>query len=355
MKATAPAAPLWSQPLAAAPRPLVDLFDTGLFDLDGVVYVGKDPVPGGPQALERARSGGMRVAFITNNAARTPDTVVAHLRAIGVAASVGDVVTSAQAGAGLLAQQLSPGTRVLVVGGDGLVEALRERGFVPVSSSDQAAAVIQGFHPEVGWKQLAEGAYALRTGVPWVATNVDVTLPTERGLAPGNGALVEVLRLATGRSPVVAGKPKPPLFTEAATRTGADRPLVIGDRLDTDIEVARAAGMPSLAVLTGVTTLADLVTAPPERRPTYVARDLGGLFVPHPSPTLHDDRAICGGWTVVLEPSAGGTEQAVVAGDGDPLDAARALLAAVWSRPDPTTVDASHAVQHLHRELHRIG
>jgi glycerol-1-phosphatase len=339
-----------SGPLAAAERPLVETYDTGLFDLDGVVYVGSRAVPGVPVLVKQARASGLRICFVTNNASRPPTAVVEHLDRVGVQASVDDVVTSAQAAAGLLAERIPPGSRVLVVGGEGLHAALHERGFVPVAkAADHPAAVVQGFHPDVGWRQLAEGAYALSADLPWVASNVDLTLPTDGGLAPGNGTLVEVLRLATGRSPVIAGKPAPPLFAEAVARCGGRRPLVVGDRLDTDIEGAHAAGLPSLLVLTGVTRLRDLALAPTHQRPTYVASDLGGLFSSHPSPAVVGDGARCNGWTARLDRATSGRTTVAVSGDGDALDGARAVLAAIWAAPDPAAVDATEVLDGLHR------
>ena len=352
-------------PLAGAVRPLVELFDTGLFDLDGVVYVGADAVPRAPEELKRARAEGLRVTFVTNNASRTPDAVTDHLRKVGVAASVDEVVTSAQAAARLVADRVPAGSRVLVVGGEGLVVALRERGLVPVASAaDDPAAVVQGFHPSVGWRDLAEGAYALARDIPWVASNIDRTLPTDGGLAPGNGTLVEVIRLATGKTPVVAGKPAPPLFHETVERVGGKRPLVIGDRLDTDIEGAHAAGMPSLLVLTGVTTLGDLVAAPPKHRPTYLANDLGGLFTAHPAPRREPNGARCGTWTATIEEAsrddrvaAGRPSRARVrlSGSGDPLDGARALLSAVWATDDPGEIDAAEALEVLRAHRKSMG
>jgi len=262
----------------AVMRTLAETYDVALVDLDGVVYVGFAPVDHAVPALAKARADGMRFAFVTNNAARPPDAVAEQLTELGVAASAREIVTSAQAAARLLADRLPAGARVLVVGGDGLVAALTERGLVPVSGADQdPAAVVSGFHPDVGWRLLAEGAYAVAAGLPWIASNVDPTIPMPRGNAPGNGALVEAIRMATGRVPVVAGKPEPPIHREAILRTRARRPLVIGDRLDTDIAGAVRAGVDSLLVLTGVTGAVDLVTAPPGCRPSFVARDLRAL------------------------------------------------------------------------------
>jgi glycerol-1-phosphatase len=350
VSASRPAPP----PLSASGEALVEHHDVGLFDLDGVVYVGAGAVAGAPEALARVRELGMKVRFVTNNAARTPEVVTAHLHRVGVSATASEVVTSAQAAAHLVADRVPTGSRVLVVGGDGLSVALSERGLVPVfSASDAPAAVVQGFHPDVGWRQLAEGTYALASDIPWVASNIDRTLPTDNGLAPGNGTLVEVLRMATGKSPVIAGKPAPPLFLEAVASAGAERPLVIGDRLDTDIEGAHAAGMPSLLVLTGVTTLADLVTAPPHRRPTYLALDLGGMFAPHRSPTVGPHSATCGGWTVELPNDSDNNVHPQLTGDGDPLDAARAVLAAAWRCADPARVVATEVLERLEAKAKR--
>ena len=333
------------RPLAdGTDRPLAARHDIALLDLDGVLYVGPDAVPGAPHAVTAVRDAGMRVAYVTNNAARTPETVAEHLRELGIPAGPDDVVTSAQAVATLVADAVPAGSAVLVVGGDGLEAALRARGLRPVASAgDGPAAVVQGFSPDVGWRQLAEGAYAVRAGVPWFASNLDATLPTPDGLAPGNGALVGVIATATGRRPVAAGKPETPLHEEAVRRTGAVRPLVVGDRLDTDVEGAVNAGVPSLLVLTGVSTALDLALAPPHRRPTYVAADLrAGLLDPHPPvPGAADGGRRCGGWTVRVRPTA-----VEVDGAGDRVDALRAVSVACWESgtTDPDRVREALAV-----------
>jgi HAD superfamily hydrolase (TIGR01450 family) len=320
-------------------RALWDRYDVALLDLDGVVYVGEDAVEHADRALADARARGMRLAFVTNNASRPPLAVAEHLASLGVPAHEDEVVTSAQAAARVVAERVPPGSAVLVVGGAGLEVALRERGLVPVrSATESPAAVAQGYHPDVGWRDLAEGAYALATGVPWVASNTDLTLPTPRGPAPGNGTLVGVLRTATGREPVVAGKPEPPMHREAMIRTGARRPLVVGDRLDTDVEGATRAGVDSLLVLTGVTTAVDLVRASPPQRPTYVSADLRGLARPGRALSVAAGADQRGSWSAVVE---SGRLRLVQVGepDDDGLDALRAACGAVWSEPDPGTVD----------------
>ncbi|GAA3198216.1 MULTISPECIES: HAD-IIA family hydrolase [Streptomyces] len=302
-------------------------YDTALLDLDGVVYAGGVAVPYAVEALTAARAGGMHLAYVTNNAARTPQAVAAQLTGFGLPTGAGDVITSAQAVARLIAEQVPPGSRVLAVGGEGLRVALRERGLEPVGSADDGpAAVVQGYDAGIDWGQLAEAAYAVQRGVPWFASNTDLTIPRERGIAPGNGALVEVVRIAAGGAPQVAGKPQPPMHRETVLRTGARRPLVIGDRLDTDIEGAFNGGVDALLVLTGVTTPADLLLAPPPHRPAYVDADLRGLLVAQPAVVPDGDGFRCGGLRAVVR-----GDRLDVEGDGAPLDGLRALCAAAWT------------------------
>ena len=249
---------------------------------------------------------GTTLAFVTNNAARTPHSVAAHLTELGVAASTSDVVTSAQAAAHALARQLGAGSKVLVVGGEGLVVALEEQGLVPVhSQADDPAAVVQGFHPDVGWELLAEAAYTIATGVPWFASNLDLTVPTARGVAPGNGTLVNAVAAAAGRRPdLVAGKPYRPLFDETVERVGAQHPIVVGDRLDTDIEGAVNCDADSLLVMTGVTDVATLCRAPANQRPTSSRGGCPDSSTDHPAPTATDDGWTCRGWRAAVRSGA---------------------------------------------------
>ncbi len=314
--------------LSASAGPLCQSYDVALLDLDGVVYLGPDAVVGVPAALARARAQGMRLAFVTNNAARPPAVVAAHLTALGVPATPADVTTSSQAAAHYLSDHLPAGARVLVVGTVGLIEALSERGLVAVHSADDAPmAVVQGYSPDADWRLLAEGAIAIRRGLPWVATNLDPTVPSPRGPLPGNGSLVAALRCATDREPVSTGKPDPTMHRESVERSQAQRPLVVGDRLDTDIEGAQRADCASLLVLTGVTDAAGLLYAGPGQRPTYVSKDAGGLLDPHPAPTQADGQVRCGAWQVDRD----GALTRVGEVDGDGLDALRALCVSRWS------------------------
>ena len=256
-----------------------------LLDLDGVVYLGSTAIPDVPEALAEVRKAGMRLAFVTNNASRTPAAVAEMLTGMGVQATEDEVVNSAQAACHVLAETLPAGAKVLVVGTTGLIEAARERGFTLVESADdEPAAVVQGYGPDVGWKQLAEATVAVRRGAWFVATNLDSTVPSNRGPLPGNGSLVGVVAQTTGVTPTAVGKPDPAMHRESVQRSGATHPIVVGDRLDTDIEGAGRVGCDSMLVLTGVTTPADLLGAGPRQRPTYVAASVRGLLDPQPVP-----------------------------------------------------------------------
>jgi HAD superfamily hydrolase (TIGR01450 family) len=262
-----------------AHEPLARRYDTALLDLDGVVYRGADAVPHAVSALLSAAELGLRLTYVTNNASRTPEAVAEHLVGLGLPASPEDVVTAAQAVARMIAESVPAGARVLAVGGEGLRVALEAYGLVPVDSADEdPAAAVQGYRPSTSWEELAEIAYAVQRGVPWFAANTDLTMPTARGIAPGNGALVTAVAQACGGWPRVAGKPEIALHRETMIRTGAKRPLIVGDRLDTDIEGANRAGVDSLLVLTGVTTREQAEAAEGGHKPTYIADDLRALL-----------------------------------------------------------------------------
>jgi HAD superfamily hydrolase (TIGR01450 family) len=318
--------------LREQPEPLSSAYDVALLDLDGVVYVGRDAVPGVPEELRLATERGQRLVFATNNASRTPQDVAAHLTRLGIQAGESDVVTSAQAVSGLLAERLGPGGRVFLMGGAGLEAALTERGLVPVHSlDDDPAAVVSGYHPDLRWWTVVQASILVDRGVPWYASNTDMTIPTGAGLGPGNGALVETVARFSGRRPVVAGKPEPTLFEECVRRMSARTPLVVGDRLDTDIEGAVRASMPSLLVLTGVTGLEELVRAGRNQRPTYVATTLASLHRAQPAVRRSEDGWSVGGWVASVVDG-----RAEVHGDGDADDWWRALAEAAWAHLDAT-------------------
>jgi HAD superfamily hydrolase (TIGR01450 family) len=319
--------------------PPAETYDVALLDLDGVVYIGADPAPHAVAALEDAKRAGMRLSYITNNASRTPAEVAARLVDLGIAATAEEVVTSAQAAATLLAGRLSAGDPVLVTGAAALHDAVTDAGLrVVTSADDEPRAVVMGYDPTLDYSRLAEAAIAIRRGALFVASNLDATLPTPRGPMPGMGSLAALVITATGRQPVVAGKPEKPLFDESLVRSGATRPLVVGDRLDTDIEGANRAGLPSMVVMTGVTDLLALAAAASERRPSMVATDLRDLTQPHPPASA----GRCG--QAVAEYDAT-TRRISVRMKGDDLETLSAVVTAGWR-----AVDEGHPIDGLDAE-----
>ena len=324
---------------------LIEGFDGIVCDLDGVIYRGHTAVPHAVESLLSALSNGVHVVYATNNASRAPAEVAAHLDALGLPGPGSRVVTSAQAGARHVAQRCPRGSRVLAVGGPGVFLALQEAGLFPVSAQATAAqtaplggplvAVLQGYGADVAWKDLAEAAYAVQAGALWVATNIDSTLPTDRGIAPGNGALVGAVRQAVSVDPVVVGKPHTPLYELSVSVLGTSiaRTLAIGDRLDTDIVGATAAGMVSLFVFGGVHGWVDVAGAEPAARPRYVATDLRSLHCAYADPVqdIEDSsRWVCGearAW--VSEPG-----DLVVSRTGTLNERLRAALMALWRAGD---------------------
>ncbi|MDN5762032.1 MAG: HAD-IIA family hydrolase [Microlunatus sp.] len=281
---------------------LIDDYDTALFDLDGVVYLGPAAVDGAADGLRALRNRGTRVGFVTNNAARPPAAVAEHLKQLGIAATAHDIVTSAQAGAELAARRVAAGSKVLAVGGDGVWQALEEVGLVGVGSAeDRPVAVLQGFGFDLTWNQLNEAAIAIHRGAHWVATNTDPTRPTERGIVPGNGAAVDAVRQAVDVDPEVAGKPYRPLVEATITRLDARHPIFVGDRLDTDIAGAATVGIDSMLVLSGTHGAADLVAADPGTRPTHLGFDLRELLRPARVLAERPGEVSCGRQTAVID------------------------------------------------------
>lgn len=316
---------------------LVDGYALVVFDLDGVIYLVDRPIPGAVEAVSQLHADGQAVAYATNNASRRSSEVADLLTGMGIAARPEEVLTSAAAAAQLLRERYPEGSQILVVGAEALRAEIRAAGLTPVArADDRPVAVVQGYGPQVGWTDLAEAAVAVRGGATWVATNTDRTLPSERGPLPGNGALVAAVRTSLGRGPdVIVGKPAPELFAAAARRVPAGRALVVGDRLDTDIEGAVRAGLDSLLVLTGVSDVAELLAAPPQRRPTYVSVDLAGLFEPE-SVVRVPGPMEAGGWSAAVRDG-----RLELSGAGRPLGALPVLCTASWSTAQPSPVRAA--------------
>ena len=254
---------------------LQDTYDALLLDLDGTVWEGGDAIE---HAVEAINAAGVPAVYITNNASRSAAEVAQMLRAIGLQAQDNDVLTSAQAALGLAEEHLSPGDPVLVLGAPSFRDLVANAGYRVVDSADEnPKVVLHGHNPETGWHQLSEAALSIARGAVYLASNLDTTLPMQRGLMVGNGSMVAAVTSATGVTPRAAGKPEPAMFLQAASALGAKRPLAVGDRMDTDIAGAVAAGIPALHVLTGVSGPLALIEAPKELRPTFIAEDMRAL------------------------------------------------------------------------------
>ncbi|WP_343600899.1 HAD-IIA family hydrolase [Mycobacterium sp.] len=321
-------------------------YDCLLLDLDGTVFHGHRLTDGAAEALAAVPG---RTLFVTNNASRSAEQVAAHLSDLGLPTPADAVVTSAQSAARVLAAQLPPRSRVLVVGTESLADEVAAVGLRPVRRfHDEPDAVVQGHSAETGWADLAEAALAIRAGALWVAANADPTLPSERGLLPGNGSMVAALRTATESEPQVAGKPSPALIADALARGDFRAPLVVGDRLDTDIAAANAAGLPSLLVLTGASSARDAVNAVPAQRPRYIGEDLRALhrdaamLAVAPQSVWHVE--IAGGAAVV---GARGHDPTGDRGR-DGLSVVRAVAHAVWAAhlDGPVAVRAADDTAH---------
>lgn len=304
-------------------------------DLDGVVYAGSRAIPHAVESLNKV-AGTMRVGYITNNASRTDESVAGHLRELGLHCTSADIVTSPQAAMGILSSLAAAGSTILVIGGDGLISEVKKAGFtITDSANDNPAAVIQGFSPDIGWTHLAEASFALNArtdthpgGIPWIATNMDWTIPVERGTAPGNGSFVSAVHLAAGRMPVVAGKPETAIFDEARQRFDVTRALYVGDRLDTDILGANRAHMRSALVLTGIDGPKQVLAASPDQRPEFIISDLRDLLLPYPETVVSKKGAVTVG-TATVQLAANDIDIVIVdAGTG--LDLLRATCQLIW-------------------------
>lgn len=326
--------------------PLVAGYRGVVCDLDGVVYRGPTAVP---YAADSLAALAVPILYATNNASRTPHQVRRHLQELGLRCDADQVVTSPQAAVLLLRDRVPDGSVVLVVGGEGVVAALAEGGYDVVRSAAQppgpVAAVVQGYGASVCAGDLAEAAYAIAQGALWIATNTDATLPTDRGIAPGNGTLVAAVETATGREPWVAGKPERHLYDVCASRLGlpVSSLLAVGDRLSTDIAGANAAGCDSLLVLTGVDDVVAAATAAPALRPRLIAPDLRALNLPYPQVRHDESWFVCGAARVRLD----GPRWATGSSDVNGMSAVRAALAAVHHAIDTAALSTSDAARLL--------
>ncbi len=307
-------------------------YDVLLADLDGVVYEGTKAIVDAPETICELQRLDVPIGYVTNNSSRKPEAIASQLAGFGVTTKPEDIIGSGQVGVQLLATLVSPGSKILVVGGDGLRARVLEGGFELVESADdKPEAVIQGFAPDVAWKHLAEAAFAIQQGAKWVATNSDWTLPQERGMAPGNGTLVSAVHTAVGQLPLVAGKPEPAIFEAAVRHFAAKRPLFIGDRIDTDITGANRTGIDSVLVLTGVSTRKEVLGIKLEGRPNFIVGSMAELLKPYDVPKQTKRGFSCANASVELL----GNKVVVTEGDPKSLSALRAACAVIYSSDVP--------------------
>lgn len=256
---------------------LADPYDAFLFDLDGVLYRGSEPIPFAAEAIARLRAMGKRVAFVTNNSARTPETVAGRLASVGIPAEIDEIETSALATADLLSARGVE--EAFVVGEEGILRALQGKGITVVNGdAHEVEVVVVGWDRHADYAKLRTASLLVQRGASLVATNDDASFPAPDGNWPGAGALLSAIETTTGVHAEVVGKPHAPVLLAALERAGGKTPLVVGDRLDTDIAGANALGWDCLLVLTGIASREDVAAS--STKPTFVGQDLSALFAP---------------------------------------------------------------------------
>jgi glycerol 3-phosphatase-2 len=258
---------------------LADEFDGLLVDLDGVVWVGREPVPGAAETLRALLEGGKEIVFVTNNPARAPEVYVERLRAAGIAIGDGRVVTAGTATARLAAEQLGGPGQVFVIGAPGFHDSVRETGLELLvgEAARGADAVLVSGHREFDYEELLTATLALQGGAALFATSRDPTLPMPDGAWPGTGAILAAVETASGKRAEIGGKPERHLFEQArALIPGAKRVAMVGDRIASDIEGGRQAGLETVLVLSGASSRAEAEAAEPP--PDHVLDDLTGLL-----------------------------------------------------------------------------
>lgn len=322
----------------------IDAYDAALFDLDGVVYLGPVAVVGAPESLHALRELGVKVGFVTNNAGRSADVVVDHLNELGIECHRPDVVTSSQSIAALMSRELPAGAKVLVCGAQALADEITAVGLTLVADHTASPdAVVQGYDPDMNFARLDDAGFAIQRGARWFASNTDINKPTHLGLTPGAGSQIACVQACVEVLPTVAGKPYPPLLNETISRLAAQRPVFVGDRLDTDIEGANNVDIDSLLVFTGAHGKRELVSAIPAQRPTAIGYDLRDMLLPRRVAEVSQGRASCG--QAVAEVRDG---EVTLTG---PLDGVQSQLDALWAISQLTWLDPELATAALLERL----
>lgn len=326
------AAELLALPEARVAAKVWGQYDTLLCDLDGVVYEGSNAIEFAPETINTLSDMGVAVGYVTNNSSRKPETIAEQLLGFGIVTDAENIIGSAKTGVEILSTMIPAGSKVFVVGGEGLRSRVIEAGFELVQSSeDKPAGVIQGFDPTVAWTDLAEASYAIANGAKWVATNQDWTIPREKGIAPGNGTLVSAVHTAVGQLPVFAGKPEPAIYNTALKHFGSQKALFVGDRIDTDIRGANRAGVDSVLVMTGISPRKEALGAKPEDRPRYIIGTMAELLKDYDEPK----KTKRGFSTRDAEVELLGNKVLVTHGDPKSVGALRAACAVIYGSATP--------------------
>jgi 4-nitrophenyl phosphatase len=250
-----------------------------ILDMDGVVWKGDSPIGNLPETFARIHERGLKFVFATNNGTKTPEEYQQKLRELGVEIETSQVVTSALGIAFMLERKYPKGTKIFVIGEDGIRMALKEKGFeiLSVENAPEARVFVMGIDRGINFEKIAEATLLVRAGIPFYTTNTDRTFPTPRGEIPGSGAWLSVITTATGVEPIVAGKPFPYLMEFSLERLGTkkEETLVVGDRLETDIAAGQAVGCPTALVLSGVSIMEQARQWNPQ--PDVIADSLSAL------------------------------------------------------------------------------
>jgi len=248
--------------------------------MDGVIWKADAPIGDLPSIFKRIRARGLKFVFATNNSTRTSEQYVEVLQELGVEVEPWQIVTSSHGAAHAVAQKFPRGTKVFMIGEDGIRMALEERGFeiLTVEEAPHAQAVVMGIDRTINFQKVVEATLLVRNGISFYATNTDKTFPTPRGEIPGSGAWISVITTATGIQPIIAGKPFPFLMELSLEKldTNKKETLVVGDRLETDIAAGQAVGCPTALVLSGVSTIEQANAWEP--KPDIIAKDLSALI-----------------------------------------------------------------------------
>lgn len=258
--------------------PLADRFDGLLIDLDGVVWIGREPVPGSVEALRELQGAGKRIVFVTNNPGRLPEAYAERLRGLGIEVGAEQIVTAGTAVARLAGEAAGAGGSAFVIGRSALKEMVAARGARLLEGEEAEAAdvVVVSGHPGFDYEELKTAKFALDRGAQLFATSHDPTMPFPGGELPGTGAVLAAVEVASGKEATIAGKPERHLFEIAKEVLGEGRLAMVGDRVSSDIEGGRRAGLETILVLSGTTSRAEAEAADPA--PDHLLEDLAGLL-----------------------------------------------------------------------------